>query len=63
LGAAQLQPALAPPKVDSYVVGHRWWDLNELEPSNEDFAPRRLAELLAPILRGEYPGPAIDCGV
>ena len=54
---------LTPSKLDSYVVGHRWWDLDEIERSNEDFAPRRLAELLPPILRGEYPDPAIDCGV
>jgi hypothetical protein len=54
---------LAPPKRDWYVVGYRWWALEELELSNEEFAPRRLATLLPPILRGEYPEPAIDCGV
>ncbi len=61
--AKSKEVAIVPPKVDSYVVGHRWWDLNELEQSKEDFAPRRLAELLPPILRGEYPDPVIDCGV
>ena len=50
-------------KVDSYVIGYRWWGLTELEQSHEDFAPRRLAELLPAILCGEYPDPAIDCGV
>ncbi len=54
---------LAPPKADGYVIGHRWWTLSELEQSNEDFAPRRLAHLLPPILAGEYPDSAIDCGV
>ncbi len=54
---------VAPTTTDSYVVGHRWWSLNEIEQSDEQFAPRRLAQLLAPILRGEYPEPAIDCGV
>jgi 8-oxo-dGTP pyrophosphatase MutT (NUDIX family) len=53
----------APLKADSYVIGHRWWSLSELEQSNEDFAPRRLAHVLPPILIGEYPNPAIDCGV
>lgn len=53
----------APTISDSYVVGHRWWSLSEIERSDEEFAPRRLAQLLAPILRGEYPDRAIDCGV
>lgn len=54
---------LAPTKSDWYVVGHRWWRLDELERSDEEFAPRRLAILLPSILRGDYPDPAIDCGV
>ena len=54
---------LAPQKADSYLTGHRWWTINELLQSKEDFAPRQLAHLLPPILAGEYPEPAIDCGV
>ena len=54
---------ITPTRADSYIVGHRWWDLDEIESSNEDFAPRQLAVHLPPILRGEYPDPAIDCGV
>ena len=54
---------IAPQKADSYITDHRWWTLNELVHSKEDFAPHRLAELLPPILAGEYPDPAIDCGV
>lgn len=54
---------LVPVKPDGYVVGHRWWSLEELLGSREDFAPRRLPDLLAPILSGHYPDPAIDCGV
>jgi hypothetical protein len=45
------------------VVGHRWWHLSEIEQSAEEFAPRRLAMLLPPLLRGEYPNPPIGCGV
>lgn len=48
---------------DSYVIGHRWWTLNELQKSTEVFAPRRLAYLLPVILRGEYPETPVDCGV
>jgi 8-oxo-dGTP pyrophosphatase MutT (NUDIX family) len=52
-----------PARADRYVVGHRWWSLGEIEQSTEDFAPRRLADLLRAILCGEYPVAAIDCGV
>lgn len=54
---------LAPTKADSYVIGHRWWTLSELERSDEEFAPRRLASLIPPIIRGLYPQAPIDCGV
>ena len=54
---------VTPAVPDTYVIGHRWWTLEEIEQSSEDFAPRRLAELLPPVLRGEYPDPVIDCGV
>jgi 8-oxo-dGTP pyrophosphatase MutT (NUDIX family) len=48
---------------DDYVQGHRWWSLQELECSDEAFAPRRIAQLIAPVLRGEYPSEPYDCGV
>jgi len=57
------QPSLMPVKADAYVVGHRWWQLREIEQSNDEFAPRHLASLLPSIIRGEYPDPPIDCGV
>ena len=31
--------------------------------SREEFAPRRLGELIPDLIRGEYPDPPIDCGV
>ncbi len=54
---------ITPAKADSYVIGHHWWTLSELEQSTEEFAPRRLANLLPAIIRGAYPQPPIDCGV
>jgi hypothetical protein len=45
------------------VVGHRWWTFPDLRCSTEEFAPRRLAELVADIIRGDYPEPPIDCGI
>ncbi len=42
---------LAPPKVDSYVVGHCWWDLNELEQSKcARCIPRRTRMDARPLL-------------
>jgi len=48
---------------DDYVHGYRWWTLRELELSDETFAPRRIAQLIAPVLRGRYPSEPYDCGV
>jgi 8-oxo-dGTP pyrophosphatase MutT (NUDIX family) len=52
-----------PPQPDEYVIGHKWWSLNQLVDSNESFAPRRIASLLEPILMGDYPKEPFDCGV
>lgn len=37
------------------IHGHRWWSLAEIQASEDLFAPRRLGELLAPILGGVFP--------
>ena len=55
--------AVAPTVPDTYIIGHRWWGLREIQDSKEDFTPRRLADLLPSILRGEYPDIPLDCGV
>ena len=39
---------------------HRWWSLDEIRQSREQFSPRSLADLLAPLLSGGYRGPAVD---
>lgn len=48
---------------DPDVVGQRWWTLAELETSHDLFAPRRLPELLATLLRDGPSGEPIDVGV
>ena len=49
------------------IKAHRWWPLDELvrsDPASAGvFVPRRLAELLPPILAGDYPSEPIDTGV
>jgi 8-oxo-dGTP pyrophosphatase MutT (NUDIX family) len=48
---------------EEYVVGMRWWTLAELRASDERFAPRRLPELVAALLRDGPPGEPFDVGV
>jgi 8-oxo-dGTP pyrophosphatase MutT (NUDIX family) len=51
------------PNPDSYIRGHQWWTLPDLIASADDFAPRRIRELIPPLLRGDYPAEPLDCGV
>ncbi len=46
-----------------YVTGIRWWTPEELAASTELFAPRRLPELVAALLRDGPPGEPVDVGV
>lgn len=41
----------------------RWWSAEEIAGSAETFAPRRLAELLPPILREDYSPRPISIGI
>jgi 8-oxo-dGTP pyrophosphatase MutT (NUDIX family) len=41
----------------------RWWSLEELGESDEDFAPRRLPTLLRALLEGGPPAEPLDVGV
>ena len=45
-----------------FVREHRWWHIDDIRVSAERFAPRRFAELLAPLLAGELPSSPIDAG-
>lgn len=47
----------------TFMPEHRWWSANEIAASGDWFAPRLLATLLPPIVRGEYPVAPFDCGV
>jgi len=54
------QPAGTP---DADVTERRWWTQDELAASHERFAPRRLPELVAALLRDGPPGEPVDVGV
>lgn len=57
------QVSVAGSALDDYIVGHRWWTYGELRASAEEFAPRKIRDLLPPILQGELPDVPLDCGV
>ena len=61
--ARTVESRIRPQKQDGYVVSHRWWTLSEIRSSMEEFAPRRMADLIANVIGGNYPDPPIDCGV
>lgn len=44
------------------MVEHRIWSVDDLAASNEWFAPRRLADLLPPLLSGDLPAEPIEIG-
>ena len=46
-----------------YLFELRWWTLDELEQADVTFAPRRLPELVASLLRDGPPAVTIDVGV
>jgi ADP-ribose pyrophosphatase YjhB (NUDIX family) len=45
------------------IAEHRWWTAAEIAASPDIFVPRRLAELVPPILRGQLPAEPLDVGV
>ncbi|MBA3788027.1 MAG: NUDIX domain-containing protein [Actinobacteria bacterium] len=53
--------AAGTPDVD--VVERRWWTVAELSVSDERFAPRRLPELLAALVRDGPPEEPLDVGL
>ena len=47
----------------AFITGHRWWALDELAASDEEFSPTTLVQHLRQLLDGGHPGRAIDVGV
>ncbi|MEO8898323.1 MAG: NUDIX domain-containing protein [Candidatus Dormibacter sp.] len=41
---------------------YRWWSLEEVQSSHDLFAPRTLAEHLAPLLHGRFPPEPVEVG-
>lgn len=57
------EPEPVAPNPDGYIVGYRWWSVEEVECSDDDFSPRRLATLLPMLLAGTLPAEPFDAGV
>jgi 8-oxo-dGTP pyrophosphatase MutT (NUDIX family) len=49
---------------ETAITEHRWWPVDELAAAHgtHRFAPRRIAELLPTLLRGELPPEPLDVG-
>jgi 8-oxo-dGTP pyrophosphatase MutT (NUDIX family) len=47
----------------AFMPEHRWWHADAIAASEDWFAPRRLGELLPPIIAGDYPDEPFDTGV
>ena len=63
VGTAEVDGASREPVEAGLILGHRWWSAAELAASHETFVPRRLGDLLPPLLRGEFPPEPIDSGI
>jgi ADP-ribose pyrophosphatase YjhB (NUDIX family) len=62
----RVEPFDLAPRIDlrpEGVTDLRWWTLEEIEASEETFAPRRLAVLLRELVEREPPADPIDVGV
>jgi TDG/mug DNA glycosylase family protein len=60
---------IRPTNHDSFFAGDgtqeqwRWWSVDELAASTDEFAPRRIRMLLPPLVAAELPAEPIDVGV
>ena len=61
----RVAPAALDPLERQYLRESRWWSLPEIVAAAdaETFVPRRLAELLPPIIAGDLPAAPIETGV
>jgi 8-oxo-dGTP pyrophosphatase MutT (NUDIX family) len=59
-----IDPANQSPQERIEMTASYWWSLEEITNARDDaFAPRNLAALLSPILRGDYPNEPLRIGI
>lgn len=61
--ALTIDSSYKPSCQDAYVSDHKWWSLQDLQASNEEFSPRKIVNILSAVLNGDYPESPFDCGV
>ena len=63
-GEVTISTAGLDPNEATEMTEHRWWSADEIQSAtgHETFAPRKLAQLLPPIIRGEIPPQPIETG-
>ncbi|HWF56918.1 MAG TPA: NUDIX domain-containing protein [Candidatus Dormibacteraeota bacterium] len=54
---SQLEPAEA-----GVIRAHRWWTLDQIRASQEQFSPADLAKHLEPLLQGKLPAVPVEVG-
>ena len=61
----EVRPQHITPIERDTIVEHRWWSVDEIQEAaaKELFVPRRLGELLVPIVAGDIPKAPIDTGI
>ena len=52
-----------PVSQDAYISGHKWWALEEIQASADQFVPGDIRRLLGPVIDGDYPDTPFDCGL
>ena len=61
--ARSVTTELRAPNPDSYIFDHRWWTISDLALSEEQFAPRKIGQLIGPVVAGNIPSEPFECGV
>ena len=61
-GLAEQPPPQSDLPASAGFLGLRWWGASEIDASDEEFAPARLAELLASLVRCGPPAEPLDAG-
>ncbi len=62
VGASQILDVAETDEGASYFEGWRWWTLDEIRAYDGIVAPRRLADLLEPVLEGTFPSTPVITG-
>jgi len=47
----------------TFMGEHRWWTIDEVMASADEFAPHRLGQLLSNLVSGEIPKEPVDTGI